>query len=249
VNILGHPYIAFRVNGRVNKYLAAGSHLPDIFPFASTTIFSFEEIHEGGERLLNYLNDNYPDKIDLAIGMIAHSVKYGADKFNPEIEDWLLSEKPDLKEELAKQIVDCSSVDIQIARKARLHNYLWAGIDLYVLKNEKVFVKNLAKAHSRLKLDEISTILSKSFLKDKGEVKTVIDSFFSPLEQSELLLSVSGLVRIWKEVLAGLPEKDRVSEEKTIKLFNKIYYLFEDRWEEILDRVAKDVELRMKKFI
>ncbi len=248
MNILGHPYIAFKVTGRINKYLAAGSHLPDIFPFASTTLFSFEEIHEGGERFLNYLNNNCPDKTDLAIGMIAHSVKRGADKFNSEIEDWLLFEKPDLKEELAKQIVDCSSVDIEIARKARLHNYLWTGIDLYVLKKEKTFMGDLTKAHLEMETDEISNILARAFLKDEDKVKKIVSSFFKPLYPPGIICSVSGLAQIWKNVLAGLPENDKVDEEKTIKFFDKIYYLFENQWEEILDRVAKDVRFRMKKF-
>ena len=225
------------------------SPAPDIFPFASTTVFSFEEIHEGGEAVLSFLKRNYPKKTDLAIGMISHSVKYGADKFNSEIEDWLLTEKPDLKKELVKKIVNCSLLDTETAGKARLHNYLWTGVDLYILKNEKLFMDKLLIAHSEIKIDEVSDVLAKTFSKDEEKVKKTVFSILEPFYPPKTICSISGLVKIWKKAMAGLPEKDKIDEEKTIELFDEIYYHFENQWEEILNKVIKDVQLRMKKFI
>jgi len=248
VNIIGHPYVAFKTWGKMNSYLAVGSHLPDIFPFASVSVFKFDEIHEGGEKFLTFLRKNHPDKIGLAIGMICHSVKYGADRFNPEIENWLLTGRPELKRSLSEKIADCSSIDLKTAETARLHNYLWSGVDLYLLKNKKNFINDLAKAHSEANLEKISDVLSKAFHKKKDEVKTIVDQFFNPFKSENLLFSVSGLTRIWKQVLAGLPEKDNVNEKKAILLFENIYSLFEDQWQDILTTVINEVRAKTKKF-
>jgi hypothetical protein len=39
MNIAGHSYVAFKTWGKMDSYLVAGSHLPDIFPFASISVF------------------------------------------------------------------------------------------------------------------------------------------------------------------------------------------------------------------
>lgn len=44
--------------------------------------FTFEEIHEGGGIVYQYLIQRQPDLADFGLGMISHSVKYGTDKFN-----------------------------------------------------------------------------------------------------------------------------------------------------------------------
>jgi hypothetical protein len=248
MNIIGHPYVAFKTWGKMDSYLAAGSHLPDIFPFASVSVFKFDEIHEGGEKLLTFLRKNYPDRIGLAVGMICHSVKYGADRFNSEIGNWLLTGKPTLKKSLSEKIADCSSIDFETAKTARLHNYLWTGVDLYLLKNEKKFIDDLAKAHSEINLEEISDILARAFHKNKDNVRSVVDQFFNPFKSESLLFSVSELVKIWKRVLAGLPEKDNIDEKKTVLLFEEIYSIFEDQWKDILATTINEVRVKAKKF-
>ena len=71
--------------------------------------------------------------------MLLHGAKYGADGFNHQIEDWLLKNNDSLRNQLAEEIVNCSSVTIEVARKWRMHNYLWCGFDLYILKFQSNF--------------------------------------------------------------------------------------------------------------
>lgn len=248
MNILGHPHVAFKVIGRLNKYLVAGSHLPDLVPFVPNSVFSFEEIHEGGEKFLKFLKQNYPQKTDLVLGMMSHSVKFGVDKFNREIEEWLLGNNEELRDKLSREIANCSRVNLEVARKYRMHNYLWSGIDLYLLKTEPKFVRELARIHWEIDREEIANLLAECFKKDKKEVKRMVD-YLLTLVKPELLTSLGGLVKIWKKTLAGLPEKDVVDEEKTTQLFEKVYNLFEDRWEEILTRVVTDVKKSLAPFL
>lgn len=247
MNVLGHPYVAWKVVGRLNKYLVAGSHLPDLVPFVPNSIFSFEEIHESPEKVLRFLEKKYPYARDLALGMMTHSVKFGADKFSREIEEWLLADNTNLRNELLQDILDSTGVGLETAKKL-LHNYLWCGVDVHLLKAKLELVRDLAETHQLIDLEETSRILSECFKKDEKEVRRMVDYFFLPLKPGQLV-SVKGLVEIWKKHAAGLKEKIVVDEEKTLQLAEKIYALFEDRWEGILEKVVIGTKKNLKPFI
>lgn len=140
MNILGHNYIAFRVIGHLNELTIAGSEIPDLVPFVPDSVFTFEEIHESGDDLLRFLDATYPEKRDLAISMMCHSVKFGADAFNSDIDTWLIGDDDKLKKSLATKIADCASIPYEVAYHNRLHNYLWGGLDVYLMNLEKGFV-------------------------------------------------------------------------------------------------------------
>jgi len=238
--------VVFKVTGRINPYLVAGSHLSDLVPFVPDSVFTFEEIHESPEKFLKFLDKKYSHARDLALGMMSHSVKFGADRFNREIEDWLIkSEDEEIK--LARKIVDCSGVSTEVARKSRLHNYLWSGMDTYLLNTKPKFIKDLANLHREINREELAILLAEGFGKDKKEVKRMIDYLLVPIKP-EFLASLEGLVKIWKIALAGLPEKDKVNEEKTVRLFTYICERFENQWEDILEKVVSDVRIRMESF-
>jgi len=133
MNLIGHPYIAGKLFKSLNWYHIAGSYLPDIVPFVTTTTFSFEEIHEGGEKLYRYLIDEDPTAIGLAQGMLAHGVTYGADKFSRSLENRFAGQR--------RKIVDLilaatPNLTRQQADQSRFHNFLWWGIDVLIMKNE-----------------------------------------------------------------------------------------------------------------
>ena len=206
MNLLGHSYIAVRVFPDGNKnLLIIGSLLPESFPFVENNSLTFEEIHEGGERFWEFLSKNYPEKQDLALGMLTHSVRFGADSFNKKIERYA---EP-FREELLRQIVDCSGVSLKIA-KARLHNFLWMGVDFWILKEFPELVKEVSQAIKSVNIEEISALLAAAFGKEREKVEKVFDFLFKKIYSPEDLTSREGLVRIWSRQVGGLPEKDKV---------------------------------------
>lgn len=48
MNILGHPYVAYKVAGRLNKYLVAGAHLPDMALFVPSRFFLLKKFTRVG---------------------------------------------------------------------------------------------------------------------------------------------------------------------------------------------------------
>lgn len=251
MNILGHPFVAYKVIGKMDKYVAAGADINDMVPFVPNSTFTFKEIHESPEIFLKCLDKKHPEKRHLALAMMSHSVKFGADKFNRTIVEWLLGNNKELTNNFALKISDLSKITFKQGRKSRLHNYLWSGADIHILKNHPKFVEETIKAYEGVDLEEISELLAECFSKQKDLVLKDLKYLFSPLETEgyENLKSVNGLVKLWKPIMAGLPEKDNVDEKKCFMLFNEIYKQFQSQWEKIIGKVVKDTKKRMEPYL
>ncbi len=247
MNIQGHTFVASKVLGRLNKEISLGSHISDMVPFVPNSTFSFAEIHESPDRFLKFLEEKYPQKKDIALAMMTHSVKFGADKFNREIDKWLLGENTALLENIAAKICWCSGVTIETAKGGRMHNYLWCGVDIHILKNYPEFIAQNAKLMAEINIDEASQLLSECFGKDKNKVKGELNYLFSEIKL-EYLISIDGYAILWKKFLSGLPEKDNVIPDRAVEVFDFIYKQFEDRWKEIINNVIKDVSTRMRPY-
>lgn len=248
MNGLGHPFVAFKTVGRMNSWLAAGSLLPDLVPFIVHENELFDLIHEGGESFLKYLDKDAPEARDLGLGMIAHGVKHGADQFNRTIDQWLLKGNEQLAKEIAEKIVACSGVSFKVAREYRLHNYLWAGIDVYLINNEKIFVRQLNQAHQGIEKEKVAHYLAAYLGRDRAQVEGWVNNFFDYFT-TEALSTLSGLTDVWQKVMAGLPERDLIDKNKTEQLFNDIYVKFKGDWPEILDQVIGDVKKQVSPFL
>lgn len=244
MNILGHSYVSTHAVHGDNSLLIIGSLLPESFLFISNNPLTYEEIHEGGERLLKFLLKNYPPKRDLALGMITHSYESGADKWNKKIEKYAANQR----EELLRKIADASMVNLKTT-ELRLHNFLWWGVDFLILKKYPQFVKEVNQTLKVVDMEEISWFLSECFGKDKKEVLKTLRTLFEKIYRAKDLTSIRGLARTWSRQAAGLPEKDRVDVRKATKLIEQAAILVEDDFRQILDSVIEDTRKNIELFL
>jgi hypothetical protein len=248
MNLIGHNYVAYRVLDRLNSYTAYGSHLPDLVPFTPGSVLSYTEIHEGTRKLHRYIKRKYPEKRDLALAMMAHSVEFGADQYNRKIREWLIGENDNIEIDIARHISDCSHISLSVAKGPRLHNYLWCGIDYYLIKKEKEFVRNLYNIYKTSNINEVAELLGEFYEKDKNEILKNLKYHFSPVTNNDITTE-KGFVNFWKFFLSGLPEKDKVDVEKTDKLINFIYDTFYNEWQEIIEKTIKNVHRNMRRYL
>lgn len=237
MNVIGHPYVAFEVFGRLTEDLVLGSFLPDIVPFVPNSVFEFEEIHEGGEKFLDFLETHNPERRDLALGMLCHSE---ADKFSRGLEERF----GDKRGELVKRIAEASKISLEIASRARFHNFLWWGVDVQILQHRREFVEGLAEKITQVDTGTAADLLAECFGKDVSAVEKDINFLLKPFTP-ERFLSVRGLAEIWKDMAVGLPEKDQVDIKKTEKLFTNCAHLLKDSWEEIVDEITVGVKAKL----
>ncbi len=240
MNVIGHPYVAKRVAGRLTGDLVLGSYYPDIVPFVPGSVFEFEEIHEGGKKLLDFLDKYSPGRRDLALGMLCHSAEFGADGFSRSIAERFESKR----EEYGKRIAEASEISLEIASRARFHNFLWWGVDVQLLRHRRNFVEDLAKKISQIDVSEAASLLAECFDKEIADVSQDI-LFLLRSYTPERFLSIQGLVEIWANMAAGLPQGDNVNVEKAKRVFEDCARLLEDSWEEILEEIVVEVKNNM----
>ncbi len=248
MNLLGHNYIAFKTLNRISPYTFVGSHIPDFVPFLPSSIFSFEEIHENHEGFLKYIRKTYSNLEDLPLSMMCHSVKYGADEYNKLIDTWLLEDNEELTFEICSMIVDASGISFDVARGPRLHNYLWCGIDMYLIKNNKPFVQELANAFNNINYSEIAKVVSEYYKKNHDKVFKNLHSHFKNIYPATFIAELE-YTKFWSNFLSKLPEGDMLNVAKGLKLLDYIYSIFEDKWEEILIKMEDNVKKKMAVFL
>jgi len=245
MNYLGHSWIALKSTNCNDSLLIAGSHIPDLVPFVPNSVFSFDEIHESGDLLLEYLRKNHPKSTSLALGMMSHSVKYGADQFNSQIDQMLKLDEATTNE-LGGLIADASRLSFEKGKVHRLHNFLWAGIELY-LSQDKHFLKELGALNRRVNADEVSPLLSEFFNKNFKKVNQEVNYFLN--KTKKISTNEFELAQQWADVAAGLPEKDDVDVEKTAVLIKTIYTKFAGQWQGILNQVLSAVKANITPFL
>ena len=248
MNILGHNYIAKQVLNKYNSNIAAGCHLPDLVPFLKDSILTFDEIHENPELVYKYSVKNNEVGIDLALGLMTHSVKFGADKFNRDIDVWLLDNNEDLKQSIAEQICQASNINIDIAKGGRMHNYLWCGLDFFIVDNYPDFLPEMNLAYKNIDIDQTSKTLSEVFNKPQDLIRNDIEKHIILVIKSDIK-DKQCFLKFWKDFISDLPDKDEIDLEKAMKTISFIEKRFYDRWEEIINKVEIDIKDRMKAFI
>ena len=245
MNHLGHSYVAYKIIGHMNSYVAAGAILPDLIPFVHSTKYfgdqAFTDIHEAGEKVLEINRD-------MGLAMITHGVTYGVDQFNKDIDVWLLGSDDKIKNALAERLVNWSGISFDVAYKNRLHNYLWVGVDLYILYQRPRFVQQLVQAHKHIKAAEITHLLANATGLDQHELSSMITTLLD-VHNPDLLHSLDGITQIWKIFLAALPDRDTIDTEKTRVLFQDIYEMFLPQWPHILKRVISDVRKNITRYL
>lgn len=242
MNLLGHPCVVWKIFKPFTWYHIVGSSLPDLVPFVTTTFFSFEEFHEGGEKFYRFLRENKPDAIGLAEGMLAHGVRYGADQYSRKLEEKYQS----FREEISNRILTATpNLNYEMAYKARFHNFLWWGIDVQILNHENDFMAELREVATQVDIQEVVGLISSCFSKDRGTVMELL-SRLEPIFRSRYA-NVEDLARLWKWIAKGLPEGDDVDMDKTRELFEYIAGLEKNEWKQTLDEVVDGVRSNLSK--
>lgn len=249
MNLVGHNYIAGKVLGQVSPNTLLGSHIPDFVPFLPSSIFSFEEIHENHEELLGFMEEKYPKMTDLPLSMMCHSVKYGADEYNRIIDDWLLSDNEKLTNTLSNMIAESSNITYETARGPRLHNYLWCGVDLFLIKNNPDGITTkLIDALDTIDYSKTSEVLAEFYGKDKSGVKSNLKEHFKHIK-TETFQNTEDFTIFWSKFLSPLKEGDHLDVSKGTELLEFIYKEFEPKWIDIMDRVESKVRKKMTPFL
>ena len=133
MKILGHVYVAVKaLHGHNKSLLAWGSILPEIMFYSDKHPFNKDEIHEGGDKVYEFLKKVKPTWTDLALGMITHSYEYGADYFDNFPQLTLLGYFKDKDKDFEENIAKAGNIKDLHVTQVRVHNILYLALDLYI---------------------------------------------------------------------------------------------------------------------
>jgi len=208
MKFIGHAWVA--VNSFPNgnkKLLILGSILPEIMYYTEKHPFAFEEIHEGGQKLYQFLLKHKPEWKDLGLGMASHSVKTGADSFNFDENLKLLGYEGEQVEKLRNDLTEILEINYETA-KTRTHNILELATELTIIRKNPGFIKEFKTAIVDLNTQEqIKIILVDCFHKPKDEVNKSVNELFDKAKP-EYFEDSEGLAKLWFKLSRALHDPE-----------------------------------------
>lgn len=228
MKLIGHAWVAVNaVPQGDKKLLMLGSILPEIMYYTKDHPFKFEEIHEGGDEVYKYLIEKSPEFADLGLGMLAHSVKKGADRFNFDENLALLGYSGGLVEKLRIKLSSILHVPYETA-KNRAHNILELAVELGIIKSNPDFIDEFKEAVlDKETREKIKSILSECFSKPSQEVSRVVDELFGKMKPG-YFKNPEGLALLWGELSSALPDP-KPDTKQLSELLNELSINFKGR--------------------
>lgn len=200
MKLLGHGYVAINAVPQGNKkLLILGAIVPEIAYYTKSPPFTSDEIHEGGKIVYQYLVQKQPNMADFGLGMILHSVKYGADHFNLDANLALLGFDNEKIIDLRKEITQVLGITEENAAW-RVHNLLELAVEIGIIKDHPEFVSLFTEALGDSETRAvIGNILSSCFNKPPDAVKECVEELINKAKP-EYFTSSEGLARLWAEL-------------------------------------------------
>lgn len=200
MKLLGHAWVAVSAHpeGRRNL-LILGSVLPEIMYYTKDHPFEFEEIHEGGDEVYKYLKSKKPDFADLGLGMLAHSVRAGADKYNLYESLSTLGYSGNKVDELRDKLSDVLGITYETA-KTRAHSILELAVELRIIRENPDFITEFNQAIANKKVRrQVIEILSDCFEKSIEDVAKSVNELLNKAKPG-YFKGASGLASLWVEL-------------------------------------------------
>jgi hypothetical protein len=234
VKLLGHVYVATKAFPKKDKeLLTLGAILPELVFYIKHPVFKYEQFHEGGLDLYKYLTKNKKEFTDIAIGILAHSEKYGADRFNTIFKLFEIG----LEESDIDEIAQALGISEKRA-EIRAHNMYGLAIEYYLAKSNPEILK-LIKNVKLIDQKEISIILSKYFKTDPKKTLENMNHIWK-IYDLRLVNSFSGLATLWKRLAQNFIERNTMDLKKTASVIETIYLKTKSKIPAFLNKVTKE---------
>lgn len=247
---IAHSYVAEKVVGKEYSDLYVGSLLPDLVPYTVATEVLEPALWDTqhAEKFYTYLQKKAPERILVAIGILAHGRLYGADRYNDvEYQSGPGYAYQKRTEKLIEEVWQCSGIS-RDAAPVRAHNFIELGLDWLLSRKYPKLVERIGEALMKVDLEKLSQYLSECFQKDQRKILAGLYQLFGCFDPRDLK-SVEGLARIWARLAARLPEHDKVDIKKATKVIFKAADLIKDDYQEFLDFTISEVRKNLQFYI
>jgi len=268
---LSHTLVSTKVTGRKNSLLILGSLLPDI-AWSSTIKEWRYKLHENSKVFYDYIKENYPQLLELAIGVRLHSYEdRGADYYSDDekvgfakIEAHKISNdvtkllglesngltvpfKYGLRVNSSSWIGKMLGINKKIAFVIA-HNFIEGGVDLNLLEKNKDLVAIYKRTFDNLDLNEIVASLSQYLGVKEETLEEEIEKYIKLIKPNNF----SSINTIATETVLPLLEnrlERKLDSEEVVKVLKKAKEITQQNYLIFLNKAINQMQQDFKEII
>ena len=236
---LAHTYVSTKATGKTTPLLIFGSILPDIATVSSQH-FDRDKIHNSPRELFEFIKSNYPDLLDLALGVRLHSqIDKGADFYT---DDWDIGYAYLNGKNISNDVADMLGLPNGKISAVLAHNFIELAIDLHLYQNQIEIWNTYKRGLEEItkNFSEISQCLGSYLELDANIIIQELNGliiFYSP---DKFISKESAITKGTLPLIKLRLNKD-VSKEKALAILNKALEITKSTYQQFLDNTVTEV--------
>lgn len=242
---LAHIYVSTEVTGKKSDLLVFGSILPDI-SVTSKNELGKDEIHYSPVRFLNFIELEYRDLYDLAVGVKLHSnINKGADFYSDDNSFGYAKTKG---RQIKGEVVRFLGVSGEKKSLILAHSFIEATVDLNLKDSHPHLISIYEHSITNCNLQRITTCLSEYLNKDRkliyAELRNLVKTL-NPQHFSSSKTLVERLVIPLIELRFG----KKATPKKAYDIINKAKSLTRRTYLDFLENTVKKMRISFPELI
>lgn len=232
---VSHIYVAKKVIGRVDDFLLAGCILPDVAG-TSMGLIDRKKMHDSPDEFVNYVEKNFPQLNDLALGLCTHSgYSGGADHYS---DDPKTGYAKVVGRKIAPKVSEYFGLD-EIEATALAHNFIEMVLDHYLLEDYPELADIYRNFFIRVDWDLIGKCLAGYLEMDIVIINAELDRFRYYYKPEELMSNI-GI-----EHIISVKFHAKYDETKTAILIKESKKIVEESYIEFFHETIKSVKVNL----
>lgn len=242
---LGHTYISMNVTGRKDALLLFGSVLPDIAATSKGNL-SRDEIHDSPQKFYAFVEGNYPEYKDLALGSMLHvGVGKGADFYTDDFETGFAYVNG---KHLNVKVADLLQIEPNEVSRVPSHNFIEGALDYLLATTSPEIVTNYKESQEAIKPEDVSSVLAEYLQYSKTEVGKELESF-KRIFDYRYLTTKEGLTDGIVIPLIKLRMNKDVDREKVMGILDEAVELIEGKYMDFLEHTVREMKVTFESYL
>lgn len=237
---LSHTYVSTKVTGKKTPLLILGSVLPDIATTSSQQIVR-QQIHDSPTQFNTFVTSNYPQLLDLSLGVSLHSpINGGADFYSDDTKTGYAKIEG---KKISQQVADLLEVQDGDISFILAHNFIEMAVDLHIYNNHREIweIYNEGMENVQNDLMVVSNCLADYLNMEEAVILTEINNLMDMLGAKNLT-SVNNMIDFVAIPLIKVRLNKDISTPKAIEIAEQALRITEGSYKEFLDNAVIGVK-------
>jgi len=236
---LSHTYVSIKVTNKKSPLLIFGSILPDIATTSAQQI-GRDKIHNSPKELYDFININYPQLIDLGLGIKLHSqVDGGADFYSDDLQVGYAKLEG---EKISADVADLLEVPKGDVSLVLAHNFIEMAVDLHLYQNNRDIWNTYDLAIEKVKIDlpRIAECLGCYLNMEQSLILNELNNLVMFLNPQSIISKEIAVEKIALPLIKLRFKKD-VSVKKALEIADRALIITKPSYKEFLDNAVIEV--------